>query len=101
MKTLITTLIVSLTLFVTGCASLNKDECLTADWYLIGFDDGSNGQDVARIGQHRQACAKHGITPDIHQYEDGFENGVRKFCTPQKGYNKGKNGWKYQGICVQ
>ena len=99
MKLLTSCLIAVVSLVLVGCASLNKDECLTADWRLIGFDDGAKGEDVARIGAHRQACAKHNVVPDLNQYEAGYREGVRKFCTPQKGYSKGLDGWRYTGIC--
>ena len=52
-----------------SCATLNKDECLTADWYQIGYEDGAKGYPLSRIGKHRKACAKHGVTPDMPPYE--------------------------------
>ena len=29
---------------LAGCATLNKNECLRADWYAIGLEDGARGQ---------------------------------------------------------
>jgi hypothetical protein len=46
----------------TGCATLGKEECLNADWFTIGFEDGARGYPASRIGDHREACAKHGVT---------------------------------------
>lgn len=99
MRIILTSLIASLAILISGCSTLSKSECLTADWRLIGFDDGAKGYEVSRIGAHRQACADHGVTPNLSEYEAGYSDGVRKFCTVQKGYNKGLSGWQYNGIC--
>lgn len=53
----------ALVVLVSSCASLSKDECVNADWRLIGYEDGSNGAGRVRIGQHRKACADHGVVP--------------------------------------
>jgi hypothetical protein len=31
-------------LMAAGCATLDKDECRTADWYAIGQEDGARGR---------------------------------------------------------
>jgi hypothetical protein len=86
-------------LVLSGCATLNKNECLTANWYQIGYEDGARGFPDTRIGSHREACAKHGISPDFRAYLDGHEEGVIRFCTAQNGFAQGKNGYQYAGIC--
>jgi len=82
-----------------SCATLNKDECRTADWKLIGFEDGSNGCAVSRIGLHRSACAEYGITPNLDLYNQGRAEGLYKYCVPITGYNLGLRGTAYQGVC--
>lgn len=84
---------------LSSCATLNKDECLTADWYQIGYEDGAMGQPESRISAHRQACSKHGVTPDLRQYQDGHQEGVISFCSPRNGFVQGQNGYEYTGIC--
>ena len=86
-------------LVLAGCATLSKDECLTADWYQIGYEDGASGYPDARISSHREACAKHGIAPAFRDYQDGHDEGVISFCTPRNGFSQGKNGYQYSGIC--
>jgi hypothetical protein len=82
-----------------GCASMSKDECLTVDWRTIGFEDGAAGYSGDRIGQHRKACAKHGVTPDLEAYRTGREEGLREYCRPQNGYRLGAQGGSYEGFC--
>jgi hypothetical protein len=49
---------------------MSADECAVSDWRAIGFEDGSQGYTSDRLGDHRKACAKHGMAPnfdDINQ----------------------------------
>ena len=87
------------TLALSGCASMDKDECLTVDWRTIGFEDGVAGYSGERIGQHRKACAKHGVSPDLEAYRIGREEGLREYCRPQNGFRVGARGGGYSGFC--
>ena len=84
---------------LSGCASLGKEECLNADWRTIGYEDGTRGYSGSRIASHRKACAKHGVTPDLDQYEEGRLLGLREYCTPRNGYRLGTMGKGYNGVC--
>lgn len=86
-------------LVLSGCASMSSDECLTSDWHAIGYEDGSRGYTSDRLGQHRKACAKHGVTPDFQSYQTGRSDGLREFCQPQRGFNLGAGGGQYNGVC--
>ena len=89
----------TLALGFSGCASMSGDECLTSDWQMIGFEDGSRGYGSERLGEHRKACAKHGVTPDLTAYRQGREEGLRDFCQPARAYNLGSRGGRYNGVC--
>lgn len=84
---------------ISGCATLNKDECQVADWQAIGYEDGVKGAGTGRIGKHRSACAKYGIAPNFEQYQLGHKKGLRVFCQPGNGFRAGSSGRSYQGIC--
>lgn len=86
---------------ISGCASMGKDECLYADWQTIGYEDGSRGYHGSRIGDHRKACAKHGVTPDLAAYEAGRQKGLAVWCAPRNGYRIGLRGGRYNGVCPQ
>lgn len=88
-----------LLLALSGCATMDRDECLTVDWRTIGFEDGVAGYSGDRIGQHRKACAKHGVTPDLAAYQAGREDGLREYCVPSNGFRLGSNGGSYNGMC--
>jgi hypothetical protein len=90
----------AMTLLALGsCATMDRDECLTVDWHTVGFEDGAAGYSGDRIGQHRKACAKHGVTPDLAAYQSGREDGLREYCVPANGFRLGSRGGDYGGIC--
>ena len=84
---------------LSGCASMSSDECVASDWSAIGYEDGSRGYTTDRFGQHRQACAKHGITADFSAYQSGRDQGLVEFCQPHRGFSVGANGGSYNGVC--
>jgi hypothetical protein len=86
-------------LVLAGCAGMNESECLTADWQMIGFEDGSVGRSQSNIGEYRKACADHGVTPSLARYQQGYAEGVRNYCTRSNGFDQGKRGATYRGIC--
>lgn len=86
-------------LTASGCATLSREECQTADWYAIGYEDGLRGKAASRIGDHREACAEHGITPDLARYNDGRKAGLNEYCRPRKGFLRGASGKSYPGVC--
>ena len=86
-------------LLATGCATLNESECRNADWRTIGFEDGARGASASRIGEHREACADHGIAPDLAAYRQGRNEGLRQYCRAQNGFRLGERGVAYNGVC--
>jgi hypothetical protein len=84
---------------VSACAGLGKDECLHADWRTIGYEDGLRGYPAARIGNHRVACAKHQVTPDLAAYTERRDRGLQEYCQPRNGYRVGLNGRSYENVC--
>ena len=86
-------------LLLAGCATLSKEECLMVDWRTVGYEDGVAGRTGDRIGQHRKACADHGVRPDLDAYQAGRAAGLREYCHPRNGYQVGVSGAGYGGPC--
>lgn len=84
---------------IGGCASMSSEECAYSDWTAIGFEDGSRGYTSDRFGNHRKACAKHGMTADFTAYQEGREQGLLEYCQPGRGFNLGAAGGRYYGVC--
>lgn len=97
MKTRLT--VVVFVVALSGCASMSKEECRYVDWRTVGYEDGAAGRPVSRLGEHRRACADHGVTPDLAAYEAGRAAGMREFCQAHNGYRVGASGQVYYGTC--
>ena len=78
-------LVVLATIFATGCATLDKDECRTANWHTLGFTDGTQGRLPERIDTYRKDCAEHGVAPDLDAYRLGREEGLLEYCRERSG----------------
>lgn len=92
---------VAAALAMTGCASTTKDECLAIDWRVAGYEDGASGHGVERLSSRRQACGKHGVTPDLDAYLAGREEGLREYCQPRNGFRVGASGRGDAGACPE
>jgi len=92
-----------LTLFVvaSGCATLNREECVQGDWQSIGEDDGAKGYQMSRILKHREACVDYAVSPDPVAYERGYELGLVRYCTFRGGYKAGVAGRSYHKLCPE
>ena len=84
---------------LAGCATMNQDDCLSADWYALGLEAGSQGESRDRLERQRSACAKHGIPLDGSVWLEGYEYGLEDFCIPANGFEYGRRGRSYGGVC--
>ncbi|MDE1461373.1 DUF2799 domain-containing protein [Spartinivicinus poritis] len=86
---------------LNGCATLSREECLSANWQTIGYEDGTKGRLPGFVAEHRKACAEYGVVPDLTSYQQGREEGVRHYCRPANGYYLGRHGYSYSGVCSE
>ena len=82
-----------------GCATLDKDECMLADWRLIGYQDGVAGKSAAQVGEYREDCAKHAVVPDLNAYRAGRQQGLQEYCTASNGFRLGNAGHGFTTVC--
>ncbi len=85
--------------FLAACASLTQEQCLSGNWSGIGYNDGLNGRSVEYIGNHFEACAELGILPDVRSWQEGREQGLLRYCTPENAYITGRNGDRFNNVC--
>jgi hypothetical protein len=79
-----------------GCGSLPRDECQTADWYTIGYQDGRQGRpETDRLA----ICAKRDMPAQIASYNQGRGDGLKQFCSPRNGFRLGLEGAQYNSAC--
>ncbi|MEN8131376.1 MAG: DUF2799 domain-containing protein, partial [Pseudomonadota bacterium] len=98
-NTLFTVAILVVLVMLQGCATLDKDECMLADWRLIGYQDGIAGKSAAVVGKYRKDCAKHSVVPDLDTYRAGREEGLQQYCKADNGYRLGNAGRGLPTVC--
>ena len=86
--------------FFFGCTTtLTKNECLEANWYEIGYIDGSNGEPRSKFREHAEACAGYNVHVGREAYYRGRDQGLKIYCTKDSGFNLGILGEKYNPTC--
>jgi Protein of unknown function (DUF2799) len=99
MKSLQTISLILFSALMGGCVTMNKDDCLTADWNAIGKKDAEKGKSTSGLSKYAQWCGKHGIQPDRSSYRKGHQEGAIVYCTTDNGFIEGKKNKTYHGIC--
>lgn len=89
----------ALAIGVGSCATMSEEQCLAGDWSGQGFSDGAAGYAMSRLGEHAEACGRHGVVPDDAAYRSGWNEGVLRYCTIENGFRVGAQGGGYAGVC--
>lgn len=94
----------------TGCETVGRglgkvrnpavsgDPCGHADWFEVGRVDGLSGatQDSSTyVGR----CLSQGRDFDQELYQAGWQKGLIEYCTPERGFDAGRSGVEYTGVC--
>lgn len=86
-------------LLLAGCSTMNAEDCLNADWEVIGMKDGEKGKLQSSIADYNEQCGKHKVTPNKKQYMFGYGKGLVVFCTKESGFAEGKKNAKNNSLC--
>ncbi|OIO67121.1 MAG: hypothetical protein AUJ56_10900 [Zetaproteobacteria bacterium CG1_02_49_23] len=82
-----------------GCATMSKTDCENADWRAIGYNEGGRGIHYSNVARHSESCGKYQITPNESAYRQGWEEGIRRYCSSDTGYRIGVSGNPFPNIC--
>lgn len=100
MRTVLSALLLTGAAVALGsCATMSEEQCLAGDWAGQGFNDGAAGYAMSRLGEHAEACGKHGVVPDDAAYRSGWSEGILRYCTIENGFRVGAEGGGYAGVC--
>ena len=88
-----------ISVFISGCATLNEAECISANWYDLGSENALSGKKSSFVAEHTSACKKYQITPDFDLYREGWQQGIKQFCSAQSGWRYGIAGNYYRNTC--
>lgn len=78
--------------------TVSGDPCKFADWFEIGRVDGLNGITFS-ASSYVGRCKSLGTAIDQELYTAGWERGLIDYCTPDRGYDAGRSGESYGGVC--
>ena len=84
---------------LSACATLDENQCRSADWRQIGRADGEQGHAMSRLDEHRKACAEYRIQPDADRYWLGRSEGLNRYCRLDNAVRAGLAGRAYHGVC--
>ena len=79
-------------LVATSCATISEDECVAGSWEDIGFSDGEKGKSRGKFADYAKTCLKFDITPDRVSYFAGYDQGLKRYCVYDRGFERGRNG---------
>lgn len=77
------------TLALTGCATNQKTACLQQDWEALGFNHGQAGYAQAARTAELSNCQSYPAHFDQHAYDNGYQKGLRNYCSKESAYQKG------------
>lgn len=100
---LLLSMVVGLSLLV-GCATnpkatLSPKQCQTANWQDIGYQDGLLGVSSNHFAKHQNACQP--VVTALDNWKTGYEQGLKKYCTPLRAYQLGREGFAFNNVCPQ
>ena len=85
--------------WLAGCSTMSKDQCLAGAWGEKGYADGAAGYPMSRLDGHAKACAKYQVAPNPAAYDSARQDGLRSYCTFERGWEEGRSGNTYYGVC--
>ncbi len=83
----------------SACETISEDDCRIGAWAEYGYDDGVNGRSSDRVAEYAKRCAEYGVKPDSATYLESYEQGIVRYCTYERGYERGENGDSYNQAC--
>lgn len=91
-------------LLITSCSTYTKQECVTMDQTQMGYKDGINGVSSFNNAVYlfQSTCQKdYEIPVSVEKIKQGWEDGVRFYCSSNGGARAGAQGLEYSGICAK
>lgn len=86
-------------ILIGGCAAISEKECYTEDWYQRGLADGNNGLTSSQLDSYMKICNKAGAPVSADAYLQGRNEGLKHYCTPDRGREEGLMGRSYKRVC--
>jgi len=92
-------LVIGAGVLITSCETISEDQCFATDWADRGYKDGTNGAARSKLSDYIDKCSEFGADVNRARYLDGFEAGLERYCTYDKGFSRGEGGSSYNAVC--
>jgi len=76
-----------------------SSKCAGLDWGPIGQRGGLHGEAPEKLSARSSECAGALTAANAEDYQRGRARGLLAYCTPDAGYDAGRNGRAYRGVC--
>jgi len=85
---------------LSACSSVVSEEaCQVGNWEAQGFEDGSKGRSADQLNKIVEACTEYGFSVDNQAWLKGYEAGLPRYCTYERGYERGESGSSFNQVC--
>ncbi len=87
---------------LVGCSTYSKKQCEQMDLNQKGYELGQNGEsgvDVTLAHLKSECEAEHGVVIDRDKIKNGYDKGLRFYCTKEGAIRAGGLGLNYKGVC--
>lgn len=88
-----------LPLLLASCATMTPEECRYANWYDVGWRDGSEGRTLALLNSRIEDCTEASVSVDGNVYLRGRDEGLKNYCRLENAVAVGLAGERYEGVC--
>ena len=78
---------------------MGEHECKSGAWEKAGKNDALAGRPKSHYKFQKKACARFEKEVNRSEYLNGFEIGLKSFCTYKSGYKYGLEGNEYHDSC--
>ncbi|MDD1782996.1 DUF2799 domain-containing protein [Enterovibrio sp. ZSDZ35] len=88
---------------MVGCAGIEDTTNLVqqGDWTAVGERDGVRGLPSRSMSDLQALAAKAGVDAvNVAEYEQGYNEGVDRYCDVNNAYEIGLSGMQYLGVCA-
>jgi hypothetical protein len=87
-----------LALGLTACGGWTKKKCERTDFSSVGYSRGSKGK-IGQSDQINSTCLKKGVAIKVSSYQEGYNNGLKTYCSDSKARRDGSDGYEPINIC--
>ncbi|MDX8354769.1 DUF2799 domain-containing protein [Cognatiyoonia sp. IB215182] len=84
---------------LSACAELTDFHCGNINWYDFGYNAGLEGKSSLVITREAALCDGSATLPRADRALEGYNAGLRNYCTPRNAFSVGQRGEELSPAC--